>query len=92
MDVLEVPKIEFAVYGALKENGKIEGMDVTTLLNGLILVNAGVVQINNNNMTHDPSRGFQKQFYARVSRKGLVHHYVCSEGQTINFNHGGFIL
>lgn len=84
-------KVDFAVYGALKNGNENNGlaMNVKSILQNLINQNDGIVTITNSYMGGDPCLGNTKQFGAQIRRKGSVFHYACMEGQTIDFEHGG---
>ncbi|MEP1035296.1 hypothetical protein [Ekhidna sp.] len=84
-------KVDFAVYGALKDGNENNGraMDVKFILQNLINQNNGVVTISNSYLGGDPCLGYTKQFGAQVQRKDGVYHFACMEGQTIDFERGG---
>lgn len=84
-------KVDFAVYGALKNGNENNGraMDVKSVLQTLINQNNGVVTITNSYLGGDPCLGFTKQFGAQIQRQGGTYHFACMEGQTIDFTHGG---
>ncbi|MEQ8906323.1 hypothetical protein [Ekhidna sp.] len=86
-------KVDFSVYGALKDGNETNGraMDVKTILQNLINQNKGVVTITSSYLGGDPCMGYTKQFGAQVQRPGGTYHFACMEGQTIDFTNGGTI-
>lgn len=86
-------KVDFAVYGALKNGTSNSGkaMDVKATLQNLINQNNGVVTITSSYLGGDPCMGFTKQFGAQIQRKDGTFHFACMEGQTIDFSCGGTI-
>ncbi|MEQ9465953.1 MAG: hypothetical protein RLN88_01005 [Ekhidna sp.] len=84
-------KVDFAVYGALKNGNENNGraMDVKSILQNLINQNNGVVTITSTYLGGDPCLGFTKQFGAQIQRQGETFHFACMEGQTIDFARGG---
>lgn len=87
-------KVDFAVYGALKDGNENNGraMNVKAILQDLINQNNGIVKISSSYMGGDPCMGYTKQFGAQIRRKGGVFHYACMEGQTIDFENGGNLI
>ncbi len=84
-------KVDFAVYGALKNGISYGGkaIDVKATLQNLINQNNGVVTITSSYLGGDPCLGYTKQFGAQVQRPDGTYHFACMEGQTIDFNCGG---
>jgi hypothetical protein len=82
-----------AVYGALPDGDgtNAQAFDVTSALQTLIDLHAGVVSCDNNSFG-DPAQGFNKHFGAVVNRDGTDFSFACDEGQTIDFNHGGGVI
>ncbi|MDC7126734.1 MAG: hypothetical protein PQJ46_14280 [Spirochaetales bacterium] len=78
-------KVDFAVYGALtQDGGKSEVKDVTKVL--MDMLNRGEATIPINNKTFgDPAPGHGKHFGAIVHRDGTPYRYACKEDQTIDF-------
>lgn len=87
-------KVDFAVYGALKDGNENNGraMNVKKILQNLINQNNGIVTITSSYMGGDPCLGYTKQFGAQIRRKGHTFHYACLEGQTIDFENGGNLV
>ena len=84
-------KVDFAVYGALKNGISYDGkaMNVKEILQNLINQNNGVVTITSSYLGGDPCLGFTKQFGAQVQRSDGTYYFACLEGQTIDFSSGG---
>ena len=85
MDIL---KVQFAVYGALKNGdpNATQAIDATAIVQQLITQRSGQVKIDNSTIGSDPSPGNVKHFAAVVvSLAGVNQAFACQEGQTINF-------
>lgn len=82
-------RVEFAVYGALRDGGQdnTEAAIVTSALQDqLNSTPNGVVHINNANMGVDPAPGVEKHFGAIVDVDGVPTPFACLENQTIDFS------
>lgn len=86
-------KVDFAVYGALKGGNESNGLaiDVRTTLQKLIDQNNGIVTITSSHLKADPCLGYTKAFGAQIQRGGQTYHFACQEGQTIDFEKGGYL-
>jgi hypothetical protein len=81
--------VKFAVYGALAggDENKTQAVNVQTALQTAIDSSQGIVNINNNTMGGDPSKGNSKHFGAIVALDNVDRYFACYEGQTIDFYH-----
>ena len=87
-------KVDFAVYGLLKGGNENNGLavDVKSTLQHLIDKNNGVVKISSSYLGRDPFLDGTKSFGAQIQRAGRTYHFACQEGQTIDFEKGGYAI
>ncbi|MBL8149422.1 MAG: hypothetical protein JNN15_05805 [Blastocatellia bacterium] len=81
--------VKFAVYGALAggDENKSQAANVQAALQTAINSSQGIVNINNDTMGGDPSKGNRKHFGAIVTLDNVDRYFACYEGQTIDFYH-----